>query len=449
MDSSDIGKDPVGGVAEAGRSSPAVIDPGEIANKRAISQDVGTLLIVSGIAGILLPGPVGTPLLILGCVMIWPKAFEQVDRFFAKRFPWAHHLGAVQSARFLSDLDRRYPASKCVLLGFALAASAGCGGDRGAVKPRVIVYSSLDREFSEPLLKEYARQAGVEVLPKFDVESTKTVGLTNLIITEADQPRCDLFWNNEILNTLRLKEKGLLAPFHPSHADELPATFRAKDATWYGFAARARILLVNTKLVAEADRPTGIKDLLDPRWKGKIGIAKPLFGTTATQAACLFVAWGDDKAKTYFRDLKANGVQVLSGNKQVATAVGSGQLAFGLTDTDDAMGEIDAGSPVVLIYPDRKPDELGTLFIPNTLALIKGSPHPESARDLAAYLLSPAIETALANGPSAQIPLLKTTSAASRVETPGTVHAMEADFDAAVKLWDPVAAFLLAEFGGD
>ena len=72
-------------------------------------------------------------------------------------------------------------------------------------------------------------------------------------------------------------------------------------------------------MVSEADRPGGIKDLLDPKWKGKIGIAKPLFGTTATHAACLFAAWGDEKAKQYFRDLKANGVQVLSGNKQVAT----------------------------------------------------------------------------------------------------------------------------------
>ena len=152
--------------------------------------------------------------------------------------------------------------------------------------------------------------------------------------------------------------------------------------------------------------PRGSRTLLDPRWKGKIGIAKPLFGTTATQAACLFVAWGDDKAKTFFRDLKSNGVQVLSGNKQVATAVGSGQLAFGLTDTDDAMGEVDAGSPVVIIYPDRKPDELGTLFIPNTLALIKGSPHPEAARALADYLLSPEIETALANGPERPDPAL-------------------------------------------
>jgi iron(III) transport system substrate-binding protein len=343
----------------------------------------------------------------------------------------------------------RYRAPCRILMGIALAVSAGCSSHHEGTTTRVVVYSSLDREFSEPLLKAYAQQAGVEVSPKFDVESTKTVGLTNLIMTEAEQPRCDLFWNNEILNTLRLKEKGLLAPFQPSHAAEVPATFRAKDGTWYGFAARARILLVNTRLIGEADRPKGIKDLLDPRWKGKIGIAKPLFGTTATQAACLFVAWGDDKAKAYFRDLKSNGVQVLSGNKQVATAVGSGQLAFGLTDTDDAMGEVDAGSPVVIVYPDSKRGELGTLFIPNTLALIKGSPHPEAARALAAYLLSPDIEAALANGPSAQIPLLTTKTTTARVETPKTVHAMEADFEAAVKLWDTTAAFLLAEFGGD
>ncbi len=319
----------------------------------------------------------------------------------------------------------------------------------GRAADTVVVYSALDREFSEPVLKAYGERTGIRVLPKFDVESTKTVGLTNLIIAESRRPRCDLFWNNEILNTLRLKERGLLAPFHPGHADELPETFKARDGTWFGFAARARILIVNTKLVAEADRPRGIKDLLDPKWKGKIGIAKPLFGTTATHAACLFAAWGEQKARQFFRDLKANGVQVLSGNKQVAVAVGSGAIALGLTDTDDAMGEIDAGGPVAIVYPDREPDGIGTLFIPNTLAIIKGCPHQKEAEALADQLLSPEVETALAIGPSAQIPLLKSTNVKARVETPKTVHAMEVDFEAAARLWDRVAAFLAAELAGN
>jgi iron(III) transport system substrate-binding protein len=332
-----------------------------------------------------------------------------------------------------------------VVLSWIISLVAATGG-RAA--DRVVVYSALDREFSEPVLNAYAKQSGVTVLPKFDVESTKTVGLTNVIIAEARRPRCDLFWNNEILNTLRLKERGLLAPFHPSHAADLPETFKAKDGTWFGFAARARILIVNTKLVAEADRPKGIHDLLDPKWKGKIGIAKPLFGTTATHAACLFAAWGEQKARQFFLDLKANGVQVLAGNKQVAVAAASGAIALGLTDTDDAMGEIDAGSPVSIIYPDREPGGIGTLFIPNTLAIIKGAPHQKEAEALADHLLSPDVETALAIGPSAQIPLLKSTGVNARVETPRTVHAMEVDFEAAAKLWDKVAAFLRSEYAG-
>ena len=106
------------------------------------------------------------------------------------------------------------------------------------------------------------------------------------------------------------------------------------------------------------------------KWKGRIGIAKPLFGTTATHAACLFAAWGDDKAAAFFKGLKANDARFLSGNKQVAQAVGSGQLAFGLTDTDDAVGEIDAGSPVEIVYPDR---ENGVLLGDGSVRFIKSS----------------------------------------------------------------------------
>lgn len=310
----------------------------------------------------------------------------------------------------------------------------------------VVVYAALDREFSDPVLKDLAKREGLTLRPKYDVESTKTVGLVNAIMAESVNPRCDLFWNNEILNTIRLKRKGLLEPFRPKAAADLPATFRDPDGQWYGFAARARILIVNTKLVAEADRPSGIADLASPRWKGRVGIAKPLFGTTATHAACLFAAWGDAKAEAFFKGLKANEAKVFSGNRQVAAAVASGQVAFGLTDTDDAMLEIEAGAPVAIVYPDRMPGQLGTLFIPNTLCRIKGSPHPEAANRLADAIVSAEVEDRLAVGPSAQIPLLKTAAKPARVETPATLHAMEADFQAAADAWDRAAAFLAREF---
>ena len=320
---------------------------------------------------------------------------------------------------------------------------AGCSGGTG-----VVVYASLDKDFSDPILKAYQAKTGQEIRAKFDIESTKTVGLTKLIMAEAERPQCDLFWNNEILNTIRLKKQGLLARFDPPNAKDYPEAFRDPDGQWYGFAARARILLVNTDLVPESERPTSINDLIDPKWKGKIGLAKPLFGTTATHAACLFAVWGEEKAKTFFQALKANGAQILSGNKQVALAVGSGALAIGWTDTDDAMEEIAAGHPVSIVYPDRAPDQIGTLFIPNTLAVIKGAPRAKEAEALANHLLSPEVETVLANGPSAQIPLNSKTEASARVETPKTVKAMAVDFGKAADMWGRVAVFLADEFAG-
>jgi hypothetical protein len=94
--------------------SPAVpaTDAEEIQRIRALPKEVGVLLMVAGIGGILLPGPVGTPFLIVGGVILWPKAFERVELFFEKRFPKMHHHSVRQIKRFLDDLDRRYPLDR-------------------------------------------------------------------------------------------------------------------------------------------------------------------------------------------------------------------------------------------------------------------------------------------------------------------------------------------------
>ena len=310
----------------------------------------------------------------------------------------------------------------------------------------VIVYTALDSEFSEPVFADFTARTGIAVRPKFDTESTKTVGLAQAIITERDRPRCDVFWNNEILNTLRLERRGLLDVYRSPSARSYPAMYRSADGLWHGFAARARVLVVNTELVSGAERPTSIRDLTDPKWRGKAALAKPLFGTTATHAACLFAHWGDDGAKQFFEEVKANDVRILSGNKQVALSVAAGRLAFGLTDTDDAMIEVEKGMPIAIVYPDQGDQGLGTLFIPNTLAVIKGGPNGQSARRLVDYLLSPAVEARLAAGPSAQIPLNPEVTAEVRVETPHTIKAMQVDFSAAAEKWNTAAGFLRDEF---
>ncbi len=285
------------------------------------------------------------------------------------------------------------------------ALAAGCGNSEN----RVVVYCAQDREFAEDLFRDFARQSAIAVAPKFDTEATKSVSLASELRLEARRPRCDVHWNNEVIGTIRLAREGVYEPYVSPSAESYPEWAKAPDRTWTAFAARARVIVVNPKLVPEADRPRSLLDLADPKWKGRVAMAKPLFGTTATQAACLFDVLGTEAATRYYRALMANDVQIVAGNKHVAEGVARGDFAVGVTDTDDAIGEIEAGRELVLIFPDAAGHldhpRLGTLFIPNTVAVIRKAPNGPAARKLVDYLLSAESESRLAEGPSRQLPL--------------------------------------------
>ncbi len=334
----------------------------------------------------------------------------------------------------------------CFLL---LLSFSGCG--RGT-KPRVVLYCAQDREFAEEILPEFTSQTGLEVIPKYDIESEKSVGLALEISREKNRPRCDVHWNNEILWTIRLQRQGLLEPYASPSATDYPSFAKAKDDTWHAFAERARVLLINTNLLPKPeDRPRSLLDLGDPRWKGRAVMAKPNFGTSATQAACLFEVLGTEKAKQFYRGLKDNGINIVPGNKQVAEGVSEGRFAVGITDTDDAIGEVSAGKPVAIVFPDRdapKESRMGTLFIPNTVAIVRGRPNPAGARRLVDFLLSPEVETKLAEADSRQIPMNPQVHATLPKEfaTRQTAKAMDVDFEKAADLWDEVQEFLRNEF---
>jgi len=317
--------------------------------------------------------------------------------------------------------------------------------------PRVVLYCAQDKEFAEQILAGFSEENGFPVAAKYDTEANKSVSLYVELLQEKTRPRCDVYWNNEILSTIRLQNQGLLEPYSSPSAKSFPSFARDKDHTWTAFAERARVLLVNTALVRQQDWPLSILDLRHPRWKNKIGMAKPQFGTTATHAACLFEVLGAEDAKGFFLGLKKNQIQIVAGNKQAAEGVSQGRFAVGLTDTDDALIEIQAGHPVAMLFPDRDRPEtgrMGTLFIPNTVAILRGSPNPQGARQLVDYLLRPEVEAKLAEGGSHQIPLNPTVKAQlpKQLETRQSIKAMDVDFAKAAELWTEVQTFLQEEF---
>jgi iron(III) transport system substrate-binding protein len=305
----------------------------------------------------------------------------------------------------------------------AFSLLAGCSScQRGQ---EVVVYTSVDQVFSEPVLRRFESETGLRVLAVYDTEETKSTGVVNRLIAEGQSPRADVFWSNDPVRQLLLVGRGQVEPYRSPAAEGLPAYARPADGLWTGFAARARVLLVNTRLVDAADMPSGIESLADPRWRGKAAIANPLYGTTTMHVAALATVWGQAKAEQYLRALKDNDVRIASSNGEVQRLVVSGEVAIGLCDTDDANEAVKGGAPVAVVFPDR--GDIGTLVMPTTAVIIRGGPHPAAARRLIDYLVSAAVEEQMAQG-AAHMPLRPGVRAPAGAKTVGEIKAMNVDY---------------------
>lgn len=313
----------------------------------------------------------------------------------------------------------------------------------------VTLYCSVDQDQFLPIVADFSRVTGLVVASQGDTEASRSVGTRQRLALEKDHPVADVLWANEILNTVFLRNEGVLAPMPRDLLEAFPARWRDTKGTFVAFAGRARILLVNRKLLPDPkDWPTSIDDLVDARWGGegrRACVALPLTGTTYTHAAAMLAA-DRPRAEAFWTAIAARiargEVKGVPGNgavkQQVADAANG--VAWGLTDTDDAREAIASGAPVEIVYPDQAATGPGTFVIPNTVALVRGGPHPAAAERLVRHLLSAETEARLAAGPIANIPLREGIAAPAYVRRAvfGPVTDPKTQFRAQEVDWDLV-----------
>jgi iron(III) transport system substrate-binding protein len=263
---------------------------------------------------------------------------------------------------------------------------------------------------AEPVLAAFEKRSGTEVRARFDTEASKTVGLVGRLRNEARRPVADVFWSSEVFHTVRLARDGLLAPYERPDEPPWPRPFTGAGGRWHGFALRARVVAYHTQRVGGAEAPSRLEDLLDPRWKGRLIMATPEFGTTGGHVAALFVYYGEARAREILAGLKRNGVRLVDGNSTAVRMVAMGQADVCLTDTDDVYAARRNGWPVAMNY--LRHGTAGPLVIPNTVAIVAGCPHPEEARSFAAFLLGETAERLLVESVSHNTPVNRAVAAA-------------------------------------
>ncbi len=281
--------------------------------------------------------------------------------------------------------------------------------------PTVTLYSSVDDFLLREIVDDFETQTGITVRLVGDTEATKTTGLMHRLLAERDQPRADVWWSSEPFATQRLADEGLLSTIPKAVHDELgewPAELVTEH--WIGFALRARVIAVRAGEID--DPPTSLQALTDERFRGRVGIARPEFGTTRGHVAALVHACGPEAFEAWLNDMKANDLRVYSSNSAVVRAIAQGEILLALTDTDDVWVAQRNNWPVEVIYEQPSPDsptgssrvglcDAGPMLIPNTVALVNGGPNPVQAQELIEFLLSERTERRIAQSDSRNLPV--------------------------------------------
>ena len=152
---------------------------------------------------------------------------------------------------------------------------------------KVVWYTSLALTSSEKVAKLFeAAYPGVKV----EVQRTGSQRILQRVMQElsANIKNVDVVHTSDSGHYVLLKEKKLLMKHTPAGVESFPPSFKDKDGYHYGLRATVNVIAYNTKAVSAADAPRTWKDLLDPKWRGKLVTAHPGYsGVIATHVLAL------------------------------------------------------------------------------------------------------------------------------------------------------------------
>ncbi|HHY46357.1 MAG TPA: ABC transporter substrate-binding protein [Firmicutes bacterium] len=204
---------------------------------------------------------------------------------------------------------------------------------------------------------------------------------------ESKNPQFSVWFGGPSPEYVAAAQSNLLEPFTPPGSDFLKPQYRDKDWNWVGFYFGAIGFACNTDWFKKNNLPypTSWQDLLKPEFKGQISFAYPYTsGTSYTILATIVQLMGEERGFDYMKKLDANVHHYNKSGSACVTQAGLGEIAIGISFSHDVLAKgTSKGYPVKLIFPSE-----GTGYEIGAMAVVKGGPEPELARQFITWALS-------------------------------------------------------------
>ncbi|MGH7304623.1 MAG: ABC transporter substrate-binding protein [Candidatus Rokuibacteriota bacterium] len=254
---------------------------------------------------------------------------------------------------------------------------------------KVVWYTSLALPTAEKVAKLFeAAYPGIKV----EVHRTGSQRILQRVMQElqANLKLVDVIHTSDAGHFVLLKEKKLLMKYTPPGIDGFPAGFKDKDGYYFTLRATVNVIAYNTKLVPAAEAPKGWKDLLDPKWRGKLVTAHPGYsGVIATHVLALVQLYGWD----YFKQLAQNKLMLVQSAVDPAGVVASGERHVAVDGGDYYYYQMKKkGNPIEVVYPKE-----GVPLVVSPTAIASFAPHPNAAKLFTDFTFSRELQQVMAD----------------------------------------------------
>lgn len=326
---------------------------------------------------------------------------------------------------------RRRIATMAALATLALATLSACSaqdqdtatpGDDDSEVTTLTVYSGRNENLVGEVFARFTQATGIKV----DVRYGNTAELAALIAEEGANTRADLFYAQDAGALGALELAGRLAVLPGDLIDLVDARFRSRTDAWIGINGRARVIAYNHTLIEEADVPTFILELTDPKWQGKLAWSSQNASFQAFVTA-LRITEGDDVARAWLEGMIANGVIDFENNSGLLDGIARGEAVLGLTNHYYLYRTLneDPNYPVANRY---LPEDIGGLVNIAGVGVLRDSTKQAAALELARFLLSEEIQTWFASETDApEYPLREGVAAAPRLPSLDAINPPDVD----------------------
>jgi len=261
--------------------------------------------------------------------------------------------------------------------------------DAARKEGKVVWYTSLALPSAEKVAKLFeAAYPGVKV----EVHRTGSERILSRVMQElqANIKNADVVHTSDAGHFVLLKNKNLLMKHTPPGVEGFPAGFKDKDGFYYGLRATVSVIAYNTRAVPAAEAPRSWKDLLDPKWKGKMVTAHPGYsGVIATHVLALVNQYGWD----YFKQLAQNRLMLVQSAVDPSGVVASGERVVAVDGGEYTFYQTKKkGNPLEIVYPKE-----GVPLIVSPTAITSFAPHPNAAKLFTDFSFSREVQQVMAD----------------------------------------------------